>query len=804
MLYIGQAKPWLLLMIVVVMWCVWRVVVQADGQVVRVNEFLPDPTGADTEAEFIELINTGSDEINIGGWKLDDADGGSGPFTIPGGTTIPGGGMTVFFSSQTQIALNNSGGDMVRILDSSGAVLFSFAYTTTHAGKSYIRDGDTFVETDTPTPGDSNPGAPSNAVPVVVIDGPINGLVGQSLAFSGSGSSDTDGDALTYGWDFGDGEVGTGVVVSHAWETSGVFVVTLTVNDGAEAAQTTQAVIITTPVYSEAVVINEFLPNPTGADAGHEFTELLNTSSAGVDVTGWKVDDIENGGSSPQAIPAGTTIEPGGFYVFQSSGLALNNDADVVRLMAPDGAVKSQTTYTSSSEGQSHNRLADGSYVLSSIVTPGAVNVIPPPPTPEIEIEVVYSAAVKINEFLPDPVGSDTELEFIELINTGSEEVHLGGWKVDDGEGGSSPYVIPVGTVVVPGAIIHFLSGQTKTSLNNGGESVRLLDPNGAVKDSASYEDSSEGVSFNRGDSGWQESTTPTPGETNVITAAAEPSGDSSSSAPKSSGSVQGAMATVVGLDAVRSLANGTLVTTQGVVSAPPGVFGSSILYLSGSGIQVYSSQGWPVYVAGDVIRVTGKMSSLSGERRILVRAATDVVKTGSGSLPEPHEVKTGEVSELYEGSLVAVSGAVTQTSGDIFYIDDGSGQVRIVTRNTTGIEKPRMQKGLAVAVVGIVSQTSAGYRVMPRWQDDLIVGEAAVATKKSASPSKKKTVSRAVSLEATALVCPTPTVCEAPVVMNQPGSRVTPTMVFSACLVAMVLMVMGFQAGEPLLALTA
>lgn len=53
------------------------------------------------------------------------------------------------------------------------------------------------------------------------------------VSFDGSGSSDADGDALVHRWDFGDGSPPVfGVQVTHAYETPGVYPVTLRVDDG--------------------------------------------------------------------------------------------------------------------------------------------------------------------------------------------------------------------------------------------------------------------------------------------------------------------------------------------------------------------------------------------------------------------------------------------------------------------------------------------------------------------------------------------------------------------------------------------
>ncbi len=50
--------------------------------------------------------------------------------------------------------------------------------------------------------------------------------------FDASASSDADGDAITYSWDFGDGTQGSGPKVSHTYTKPGNYKVILTVNDG--------------------------------------------------------------------------------------------------------------------------------------------------------------------------------------------------------------------------------------------------------------------------------------------------------------------------------------------------------------------------------------------------------------------------------------------------------------------------------------------------------------------------------------------------------------------------------------------
>lgn len=77
----------------------------------------------------------------------------------------------------------------------------------------------------------------SNRGPAASPGGPYSGVINVPIAFDASGSSDPDGTALTYVWDFGDLVSGTGVTLSHTYTSGGVFAVTLTVSDGDLAAQ---------------------------------------------------------------------------------------------------------------------------------------------------------------------------------------------------------------------------------------------------------------------------------------------------------------------------------------------------------------------------------------------------------------------------------------------------------------------------------------------------------------------------------------------------------------------------------------
>ncbi len=73
-------------------------------------------------------------------------------------------------------------------------------------------------------------------IPLAVITGLPScsgGTVGTAIEFDGSYSRAAEGNIVSYLWNFGDGEIGSGACVSHTYEESGRFIVTLTVTDDA-------------------------------------------------------------------------------------------------------------------------------------------------------------------------------------------------------------------------------------------------------------------------------------------------------------------------------------------------------------------------------------------------------------------------------------------------------------------------------------------------------------------------------------------------------------------------------------------
>jgi len=99
--------------------------------------------------------------------------------------------------------------------------------------------------------------AVGNAPPMANANGPYTGIAGVAVLFNGSGSSDPEEGPLTYAWDFGDGNVGTGVNPTHTYTAAGIYNVTLAVTDDTG---------ITDSDMTTATITANVPPTPGGVD----------------------------------------------------------------------------------------------------------------------------------------------------------------------------------------------------------------------------------------------------------------------------------------------------------------------------------------------------------------------------------------------------------------------------------------------------------------------------------------------------------------------------------------------------------
>ena len=127
----------------------------------------------------------------------------------------------------------------------------------------------------------------------------------------------------------------------------------------------------------------------------------------------------------------------------------------------------------------------------------------------------IQSQEITINEFIPNPEGDDEENEWIEIYNGSNSIVDISGWQLADEASGSQPFTFPQNTLIAPKSYIVFPRPITKVALNNEGDSVRLLLPEGVVFQEVQYSKAKQGQSSANTPEGFVWSI-PTPGIANV------------------------------------------------------------------------------------------------------------------------------------------------------------------------------------------------------------------------------------------------------------------------------------------------
>ncbi len=292
------------------------------------------------------------------------------------------------------------------------------------------------------------------------------------------------------------------------------------------------------------VLINEALTDAPGDDEGYEWVELVNLGEDDVDLSqfyiGWQKSESSTG--ETVGFPDGTVLEGDGYllvgeadvadasvevdldlgqgtggdgvYLFNACGEAVDalvygdsNDDDI-----PDESGAKAATYAGKpSSGESLARCSGGVDGIDSdspgddfivmgedSTTPGAENVCPCE-------SVASDVRIVINEIMVDPDGADGGLEWIELLNLGSEDACLDLWYLEvfksdptDGTEDVLPLdmYIPAGSrLTIGGEDVDFVPDAfVEFSFGNGdeGDAVHLYDYQGALEDAIVYGGSNE------------------------------------------------------------------------------------------------------------------------------------------------------------------------------------------------------------------------------------------------------------------------------------------------------------------------
>ena len=738
--------------------------VPADADV-RLNEVLAAPHGIDWdgdgtangEDEWVEVVNVGTNDLNLRGWLLDDiADGGSAAHRILEDTVVPARGHRVFFKRETGLSLNN-GGDSARLVQPDGAPadVIDFGASAPDAGWARDPDG-TGGWTDrlNPSPGQTNGDTGVRATPVSPTAGASTSVPGPSATANGSATVAP--------------PVGTAVPGGPAVPSP---------------AATATATLYLPFLISEVM----FDPETIGNDAAEEWVEIHNRSTAAAGLGGWAIGD--RGAWDP--LPA-VTVAPGGFAIIGGPGAVaqlppdftgprilvgdgrigggLGNMGDVVRLRSPTIGVADAVSYGDNLDafdpsvplvgaGLTVERLPSG--IDSDSATDWRAQ---PDPSPGRAGNVHDGPpALTLNELLPAPSDVDWDAdgtaahtdEWVELFNASPYRARLAGWRLQDARASSRGWAYRFGgnDAVEPHGFLVVHRAASGIAFDNGGDTVQLVRPDDTVADSFSWSstpgyDRSWGRTAD-GAGGWSSALAVTPGQPNR---AMEPGerhagdlarerraadrrsdrGAHGSSGPRGSARAPAVpIAQPATMAALRAMRRGTRVVVHGRVTAAPNVLAGRTFYLGdeSGGVRIYlapTDRALKPFGVGEPVSAIGRLADYRGERQVVLARPEDAWWDGVGGPVPPSDIATGNVGEAVEGRLVRLHGRQVGYGATSVTLDDGSGPARVVLLRSAGIERQRWARGRWLTIVGVAAQSAArapwegGYRVLPRSAADL------------------------------------------------------------------------------------
>lgn len=315
------------------------------------------------------------------------------------------------------------------------------------------------------------------------------------------------------------------------------------------------SVLLSFPVFVFAesgppVVINEIAWMGTTNSANDEWIELFNNTSGAVNLDGWML-------KSPDEkikIPLSGQLSANGFFLLErtddnsapnaaadliytgallNSGIKLwlydnfNNLIDEADCgtgwFAGDNETK-QTMERAGGDWRSSQNPGgtpmsfNGGVAAAEIAKPINSSLLKPTISNSIkEIPVAtYPDGITFSEIMPSPEGADETNEWIELFNSNNSTVDLSGWKIQDADGSLTTYAFPSDAKMASNEYLTVKRTETKIALNNEGDGLNLMSPDGKIRDSVSYKNAPKNQSYGEINSEWTWNFVPTPGKPNA------------------------------------------------------------------------------------------------------------------------------------------------------------------------------------------------------------------------------------------------------------------------------------------------
>jgi hypothetical protein len=738
----------------------------ADTDVV-INEVMVDPSCSNDACEWIELYNNGDTTINLKNWSLDTK-------VISTDTLIKSDDYLIITKNlaefnkvysvdpdkviQLSIALTNSGKTLkLDNGDSPALNIDSYAWTLSDVKTDFSLERVNPNKSDWKlslvsggTPGEENSVSkklPPLSKPTGVLPTDKQNMTGATsvnFSWTNPNSSSTACEfILSEKSDLSDSDIDETKITTNKYLAEdldfGSYYWQIIVSDGTnEKKSDIYQFTLIKPSYSDAIVINELMPNPTGDEAANEWIELFNNSDDSVDLTGWSLEDIE-GATNKFTIDSGQ-IDSHGFAIFPrpQTGITLNNDADGVKLYQPDGNLLYQTPeFSLSQKDYTWARQDNGDFGWTATPTLGKANIF------YLPLPLASTGLSPINQNIP--LGANLNFE----------------WSSDNQE--TQTYELVLSDQSDLSHILLDQSGLTKTqfqfipdtnySPQNYYWQVKTFNSAGSTD--------SEIYTFNLYNPVYSSAITvselmPNPADeaTNewieLYNNSAEPVDLTDWKLSDISGSTH---LFTIGDTQIEPYQFLVFSRSQTGIVLNNDADGAKIIQPNGQVLMqtpLFASAptgyAWAENSAGSFSWTATPTPGASNIFYLPPVASGDTTDKEKPVINKnPIKIKTGDF-HAFQDKLVEISGTVISTNGHTFYLDDGSGQAKIYIQDQTQIKKPPMHKGDTFGIIGVVDLYRNVWRILPRSQDDIWLIQLADNKKTQTTANSSKTAKKSVA----------------------------------------------------------
>lgn len=362
-----------------------------------------------------------------------------------------------------------------------------------------------------------------------------------------------------------------------------------------------------------------------------------------------------------------------------------------------------------------------------------------------VHVSAEEAQSIFISEFMPNPDGSDSGHEWLELYNNLDSETALTGWSVEteSASGNVRSTVLPDITIPsksyfvilepdVSFALEHkHVIGAGDFNFYNSGVEIRLLDSFGTVVDREAYTGMASGRSLERMGiidtadcRGFSQPSTDTIGIENTTfseTCWGGPSVPEELTDPDPEEPVdpdpepEEPVKVISQINDVRDMAQGSIVSIRGVVTADENIIEDNVSFIQDAtgGIKIRGD----FEVSTDALyEITGTVKQLKDNPLIDV---AEINELGITAKALSQEISSEELSE-HDDMLVKISGEIVgnfSTSFDVETTDNQTYRVSI----PSGIQVEREKEDI-VTVIGIVDYKTDRYRIFMRSAEDISV----------------------------------------------------------------------------------